>query len=263
MKILTAIVVVVLSVLPAAFAANLAYDAASNATYNAGWTNGANGGSGFGAWTLTPQPNNANAGFFVGDSTQNGTFPSGGINTGGKAFGLYGNTAAADAWRTFQGGSLSVDQSFRIDFDNGWLNSGLSTGWGLQNGSGQNLVEVWFNGGDGYYTISDFSGVHASSNTWTDGGLRLQVTLTAATNYSMSIIQGTATNTYSGYLLSQASQGIQQFHVWNGGVGSGPNFDLYINSMSVVPEPGTMALMGLTLAGMTVFFRQVRRRRNI
>jgi len=243
------------------FAANVAYDAASNSTYDSGWTSGMNGGSGFGAWTLSPQPNGS-AGFFVWDSTQNGTYPSGGINTGGESLGLYGNGATADAYRSLLGGSLSVDQSFRIDFDNGWLNSGLSVGFGLQNSSAQNLFEFWFSGGDAFYTISDFSGVHASSNGWTDGGLRLQVTLTGTTNYNLSIIQGTATNTYSGFLLSQASQGIQQFHVWNGGVGSGQNYDFYINSMAVVPEPGTMALLGIALAGMTMFFRHVRRRRG-
>jgi len=260
-QIILGLVLAVVSCSPS-FAANVASDYANDSAYDAGWTNGANGGSGFGAWTLSPQPNGA-AGFFVGDSTQNGTFPSGGINTGGESLGFYGNGAAANGYRSLSGGSLSVDQSFRIDFDNGWINTGLSVGWGLQNSSAQNLFEVWFNGGDPFYTISDFSGVHASSNGWTDGGLRLQVTLNSATNYSLSIIQGTATNTYSGSLLSQADQGIQQFHIWNGGVGGGQNYDAYINSMTVIPEPGTMALMGLALAGMTVYFRHVRRRRKI
>jgi hypothetical protein len=262
MKRLSVILVFALSGFPAAFAATVAVDAASNSVYNSGWTAGLNGGSGFGAWTLSPQPNGS-AGFFVGDSTLNGTFPSGGINTGGRAFGLYGNGAAADGWRALQGGALSVDQSFRIDFDNGWLNAGTSVGFGLQNSVSQNLFEVWFNGGDAFYTINDFSGVHATTNGWTDGGLRLQLRLNSTTNYSLSVIQGTATNTYTGFLMSQANQGIQQFHLWNGGVGSGQNYDFYVNSMSVVPEPGTMALMGLALAGMTVFYRHVRRRRNI
>jgi hypothetical protein len=262
MKTALVILVSVLSVFTTAFAANVAYDAASNSTYDSGWTAGLNGGSGFGAWTLSPQPNGS-AGFFVWDSTQNGTFPSGGINTGGESLGFYGNGAAADGWRSFQGGALAVDQSFRIDFDNGWIGGGTSVGWGLQNSSSQNLFEVWFTGGDSYYTINDFSGAHASSNGWTDGGLRLQVTLKSSTNYNLSIIQGTATNTYTGFLISQANQGIQQFHIWNGGAGSGQNFDAYINSMSVIPEPGTMALMGLALAGMTMFFRHVRGRKKI
>jgi hypothetical protein len=262
MKRVAVILAFALSVFPIAFAANVASDYANNAAYDAGWTNGANGGSGFGAWTLTPQPNGA-AGFFVWDSTQNGTYPSGGINTGGESLGFYGNGAAADGYRSLLGGSLSVDQSFRIDFDNGWITDGTSVGFGLQNSSAQNLFEFWYTGGGSSYTINDFSGAHASSNSWTDGGLRLQVRLNSATNYSLSIIQGTATNTYSGFLISQANQGIQQFHIWNGGAGSGQNYDAYINSMSVVPEPGTMALMGLALAGMTVYFRHVRRRRKI
>ena len=256
------ILALVLSAYPAAFAANLAYDAASNSTYDSGWTGGMNGGSGFGAWTLSPQPNGS-AGFFVWDSTQNGTFPSGGINTGGESLGFYGNGAAADGWRAFQGGALSVDQSFRIDFDNGWITAGTSVGWGLQNSSTQNLFEFWFTGGDGSYTINDYSGPHASSVGWTDGGLRLQVTLTGATNYSLSVIQGATTNMFSGYLMSQANHGIEQFHIWNGGAGSGQNYDAYINSMGVIPEPGTMALMGLALAGLTVYFRHLRRQRKI
>ena len=258
-KILSVFFVVVVS--SPSFAASVAFDCASNSTYDSGWTSGMNGGSGFGAWTLTPQPNGS-AGFFVWDSTQNGSFPSGGINTGGESLGFYGNGAAADGWRSFLGGSLSVDQTFRIDLDNGWIGTGTSVGWGLQNSSSQNLFEVWFTGGDSFYTYNDSAGTHASSVGWTDDGLTLRFTLTGSTNYSFSIIQGIATNTYNGYLISQGNQGIQQFHIWNGGAGGGQNYDAYINTMSVVPEPGTMALLGLALAGMTALIRRMRGRRR-
>jgi len=218
----------------------LAFDAASNSVYNAGWTNGTDGGYGFGAWTLS---SGANFGYFVGSSTENGTAPSGGIDTGGEAWGLWANSgAAAHGYRQFDGGSLSVGQQFRIDYDNGWINTGSSVGVGLQNSSGQNLFEWYFSGGDSFYTINRYGGTAFSTNGWTDGGLKLQFGLTSSTNFSLSVIQGTQTNTYTGSLLSQADQGIQQVHVWNYNAGSGANYNFYVNSMQVIPEPSAIIL---------------------
>lgn len=218
----------------------LGFDAASNSVYNAGWTNGTDGGYGFGAWTLNAA---ANAGYFVGSSTENGTPPSGGIDTTGESWGLYANSgSSAHGYRQFEGGSLAVGQQFMIDYDNGWLGGGSSVGVGLQNASGENLFEWYFSGGDSFYTINKYGGVGATTNGWTDGGLKLQFGLISSTNFSLSVIQGTQTNTYSGSLLAQADQGIQQVHVWNYNAGSGANYNGYINSMQVIPEPSAIIL---------------------
>ena len=219
----------------------LASDNASDVAYNNGWTNGADGGTGFGAWTLNAA---ANAGYFVGSSVNNGTFPSGGIDTsGGKSWGFYANSgSSAHGYRQFEGGALSVGQYFMIDYDNGWLGGGSSVGWGLQNASGENLFEWYFAGGDSFYTINKYGGIGASSNGWTDGGLKLQFGLVSTTNFSLSVIQGTQTNTYSGSLLAPADQGIQQVHVWNYNAGSGQNYDAFVNSMQVIPEPSAIIL---------------------
>jgi hypothetical protein len=117
-----------------------ATDQAGNAAYNDGWQSGDNGGTGFGAWQLSAQINGNNAGFFVGDSDNNGCFNDGfgvcppcgpGINTAGKAWGLYANTSTlAEAIRPFAGGAILAGQSFSIDMDNGCLD-GVSTSAGF------------------------------------------------------------------------------------------------------------------------------------
>ena len=265
MKQTALVLFVVFSICTCTFAATVASDNAGNYT---SWTNGANSGSGFGAWTLSLP---ANSGNYLGTSTTNAGGGSGGIDTGVQSFGLWANTGAAGhGYRPLTGGSLASDQRFRIDLDNGWIGSGgPSVGFGLQNSASNNLWEFYFAGGDGSYTINRNGGVFATGIPFTGNGLHVDFGFTGTTNFTVDITayfnagHTSFTNyTFTGSLLAQADQGVRQLHIWNANAGSGPNYDAFFNSMSVIPEPGTMALMGLALAGMTVFFRHVRRRRN-
>ncbi|NBV76357.1 MAG: hypothetical protein EBR59_10500, partial [Methylococcaceae bacterium] len=70
-----------------AFAANVATDNASTSNYPGGaWATGSNGGTGFGAWTITSTPAGGSAGSYIG-----------GTAIGDPAFGIYsgGNNAAS------------------------------------------------------------------------------------------------------------------------------------------------------------------------
>src|SRR5579859_1443586 len=90
----------------------VAQDEADNSPYTSGWSTGQNGGTGFGAWTLTQtSPGNGSVnGQFIGTSANNGdgtTNPN--IDTGGKAFGEYGNSGNnAVAYRAFGLGEMST-----------------------------------------------------------------------------------------------------------------------------------------------------------
>jgi len=115
-----------------AFAANTGFDRADNSPYEPGnsWTNGQNGGTGFGAWTLNGpgDSDSSHGGFFMGSSTVNGA-GSLGIDTSGVSWGMYANSLqVVDAIRPLTGGSLLVGQTIRLSIDNGFVVDNTSNG---------------------------------------------------------------------------------------------------------------------------------------
>jgi len=122
-----------------------AYDDASHAAYSGGFTNGANGGFGFGAWDLTNAAGSFTGGF-IGDSTQNGRTS---INvTGEVAFGLYANPnpAFVDARRTFTA-PMTMWQTFRFEMNVSW--NGGERGFLLYDGDyTSDRLKISHGGGD-------------------------------------------------------------------------------------------------------------------
>lgn len=219
-------------------AAPLAADDASDTAYDDGWGTGDNGGSGFGAWSLSNT--GGNSGHFVGASGNNAG-GSGNIDTGGRAWGAYANSGeTADGTRPFSG-PLSVGQTFSIAMDNGWIGGG-TVGFGLQNSSSQNRLEYYFVGGSPNYTIQDNSGSVDSGLGFTGDGMTVAVTLTGANSYLLTIDGGTA---ITGTLAN--SGGIDRVRVFNFDAGSGGNNDAFFNSISIVPEPSSLVLVLLGL----------------
>ncbi len=247
------------SVLSTVQASNLASDNASNSAYNDGWQTGDNGGSGFGAWTLSTTTNDANQnGLIIESSTTNGAAPSGGIDVGGVSWGLYANNGqVADAVRPFTGGIIVVGQTVSVDFDNGFIDKGGTVGIGLQNASGQNLWELYFVGGDNNYTVNDGAGPTATSLGFTADGLHVAFTLTGATTYSANItLNAGGSQTITGSLISQGDQGIAQFRTFNANGGAGSSNTSYINSLEIIPEPTSFVLAALGLAGAGLLIRR-------
>lgn len=203
-----------------------ASDNASDPVYASGNLNGANGGSGFGAWVSSPSGNTATAGWFVGSSTNNGFLPSGGIDDGGKSWGAYANSnATASAVRPFASGNLVTGQTFSVNMDNGWVEAGDSVGFDLQNSSGQTLLEisyVGFNAASSYGS-TDGTGPHSLGVPYTDGGVHVEITLTSATTYSATMTPvGGSTVSFSGTLINPAGgQGISQVRLFNANAAAG------------------------------------------
>lgn len=143
----------------------LAADAASNAAYATVWTNGANGGSGFGAWRLSAS---GAGGHFVGSSTNNAG-GSGGIDTGGRAWGLWASSGVTEAVRPLTGGGLATGQILRAAFDNGTVAAGRSVGLAFRNAASNALWEIMYSGvagGAAATNLSEnFSGFTATSGT--------------------------------------------------------------------------------------------------
>src|SRR5882724_9118001 len=110
-------------------AAAIASDNACNSPYGGtNWSNGQNGGTGFGAWSLF-QTNNGTWSFLTSTASNNGNGCSsgGGINGAcGKSWGAFaGNGAIANARRAFTGlpSALQTNQSFSFSIDNGYVNN--------------------------------------------------------------------------------------------------------------------------------------------
>lgn len=243
-------------------AANIALDAASEAAYDNGWQTGDNGGSGFGAWVLSNVSGSVDRnGHFVQTSSGNGVapFPSGNIDTSGRSLGLYANQLISmsgedigfsTARRPFTGGELSVGQTLTLRMDNGqvgfWQLGPSSVGFSL------NRFSFFFAGGGTEYRIgygdpADVFGLRGTGVGWTDDGLDLAFTRTGAHTYRFSITPFGGSTTVIEDTMPDTGGFLDSIQLYNRTAGAGPEFDVFFNSLQIVPEPSTagLALMGL------------------
>jgi parallel beta-helix repeat protein len=219
-----------------------AADTASHSAYDPPspeWTTGDNGGFGMGPWTLNPASNTPQSGFFVGSSTgNNGTGgdsnTDGDINTapGSRAWGLYANSGqTASAVRNFLA-PFTPGSVFEIYMDNGDVQSGGTVGFALRNGAGQELLEVYFVGGNAQYTVHGNAPVPSGVN-FTREGVRVVITLTTASTYQATLtrlVDG-AGNTVSGTLRNNPGP-ISQLRLFNANAGAGSDNDLFFNRIT-------------------------------
>ncbi len=243
-------------------AALVASDNAGNSTYSSVWSNGSNGGTGFGAWSLTTT--GSSAGFFIGSSTVNDNsnlLPTGDAadintpdNSSGSAWGMYANSSSlATATRDFTGGDLGVGQSFSLAFDNGNIQSGSSDTLSLLDSSGSTLFQFGFVGGLSDYFYTDYTSTAADTGIgFTYFGLDTVFTLTSLSTYSFTITPidtaisaKTITGTINGPIIG--------FQAVNDNAGSGDGSNFYINSAAISAAPSSAvplpATFGLVLAG--------------
>lgn len=235
----------------------LAEDDASN--YSGGWTNASNGGSGFGAWSFDTV---GNAGFFIGDSTQNSRES---INTGtGQAFGLFANQAdgarGAFATRSFAhnvDNELKVGETFSFDFSFSWNGGrrGIDL-WANDDGtdflanlehSGNDLLTLFPVAGDRETLVSDiFNTATTIEITWLGG---------ASDNLSIRAVGGAFDETQT-ITVASAPRSFT-FLFQDGPTDNAGNFEPYFNNLQVIPEPGTMVLLGFGLAGIAALRRRL------
>jgi hypothetical protein len=264
-----------LALASATWAANLASDDASDPAYSGGvWTNGSNGGFGFGPWQLITS--GSDSGHYIGDSTNNGdgtddgningTASDSDINTGTfrpVAWGMYAGVGlnSAQATRSFTGGALDYGQTFAINFDNGFIEFDGFIDLALLDAFSTPVLQVAFLGGGAQYFFADAGGGGLTGLDFGTEGLRLEVTMTGVTNYTATLTHFSFTNsvTWSG-TMTAAPEAFRATIADAGGVGPGQAFNLYINSMEIVPEPSTIALGAIGVAG--VALRALRRRNS-
>jgi PEP-CTERM motif-containing protein len=231
----------------------LAADSAADAAYNGGWAAGSNGGYGFGPWSFTTLGITQH---FVGTSTTNGDGDgnsSGDIDTSGRAWGLSAG-GEIHAVRPFTG-ALAVGQSVNISMDHGFIQEFRWVGVGLTSNVaswGTREVEFYIMGPHPCYQV--FSG--SSSNSplcFTDGGLNLEFELTSSSTYSLTVTRFHDTQspqTWNTTGTLRTSNPIRGLYFFSSTPGSA-----YINSLSLTPEPSSLAMLALSLVA-------VRRRRS-
>ena len=216
--------------------AGLATDTAADAAYAGGWVAGNNGGSGWGgAWTFSTV---GTAGSFAGTSVSNG-FDQGGIDTGNKAWALFGNSGGRiNALRPFNGW-LNRGQSFKVRMDNGFVGAGGKVGVRLLDAMDASAIQwdFYFAGGLANYQFRDAGslfGVADSGIPYTDAGLELQFTLTGPTNFTLQVITlaDGVRHTFSG-TLSDADP-ILGVSLYNDNAGLGPDYDAFFNQAEIL-----------------------------
>ena len=191
-----------------------AFDSAADPAYAANWNSGANGGIGFGPWTL------------------NGAEGGAGHFTALPGFGFWSHEGGhlAEALRPLDL-PLSVGQTFSVRMKNGWIwEQGGSVGIALRNASGESLWQLYFNGGDSTDTVTG----HASDIGWTDAGIDVAFTLTAPNAYSVDVHPvGSAVRTYAGTIDGQ----IAEFRAWSYNNGTEDEFnsnrDFFVDGLKI------------------------------
>ena len=235
----------------------VASDVSSNYTLYSDF-NSQNGGTGFGAWSISNNDPAANdAGDFVN------TAADGGFDiweNGAQAGGAVTDTIAAI--RPFSGALGSGQVLSFFDYLNAGSNTGnsgpgggpgpgCSLGFSLEDSAGNALFTLAAHGGGGY-TLTDATQTNVAA---TGMGYNYQsidnfsfLLNDAATGAYTLTVSGAASETYTGF-ISTATGGISQLAVFNtnGGYGSDLRFDnLSIsNTPGVAPEPASLGLLGI------------------
>ncbi|MBC8138458.1 MAG: PEP-CTERM sorting domain-containing protein [Fibrella sp.] len=254
----------------------VASDNASDVVYNDGWQTGDNGGFGFGAWALSTS--GGNAGFFTGTSNNNGDGGGTGIDTAGESFGLFANSndnPSALASRPINN-AIVVGETLTFGFDNGFVDGGLAPQFRLADSDGVARLTFQFVGGGNNYSVVDAGGTQNFGNGngandlggYTDGGLVGIFTLTGLDTYALRMMrldQPSQTATISGTLAGIGGSGITRLQAFTNARGGGGSGDYFVNSfqietLAVVPEPGTLSLL-VFAAGM-VGVAGIRRKGN-
>jgi hypothetical protein len=261
------------ALMPNIGAAQIAFDTATDSTYAGGWSAGQNAGYGFGAWSFDQTQNPDNS---FTTSGQQGISSAGSIGTAWTLFNLSSSGGLANAGRAItEAGGLQAGQTFETVIQNPSTSAGYYTyrGWDLlftsgpdNDAPGDNTSALRAQVFDYYnaslnWAITDGSGTtHPSLTgpTTAAAGARIDLTLNPATTYSLTVtpLNGATAYTQSGTYSGPISYvNFRLYNAVSGGLSDVAN-NYGISYVEIVPEPATLALVGLGFGGLVWFRRR-------
>jgi hypothetical protein len=108
----------------------------------------------------------------------------------------------------------------------------------LRDGTGRQLINFYFVGGEANYRIADLGGSRETGLPFTAGGLDVAVTLLSQNEYSLRVVplgNESATVKLTGTLQdTQDATGVQQIQVYTRNAGTGARYDMFFNDVRIL-----------------------------
>jgi hypothetical protein len=227
-KLILQLMVFALAIIGTATAQTIASDNADDAAYPTAWTNGSNGGTGFGPWAITTS---ANAGVFTGNPANDG-MGTNGIDT--IAFGMYATgTGYANARRSFSS-PMKVGDELSFYWAMNWDANGGNKGFDLLANDSVKVLNI-NNGGANSAIVLDTSALRRDTIFREYGTRPMLVTINRIdeSTYTLTITsrsQGGAT--YTGTIKS--SLAINRINLYIGAQNdNNGNRNIYFNKFRI------------------------------
>ena len=220
--------------------------------YGGGWTNGANGGTGFLGWSISSTAGTGSAGNFIGDPTSAGI-----TGMSATSFGLFANPSGSGAFVNADSqlaSALNVGDTFSFQWGINWDSGATGNkGFNLYTGApGTGEILNVNNAG------SDAITFNGANTGFAFGGQAMSwsFTLSDATTLAVSASGRDGVGSYSTNLTVASAP--LSFRFYASDMQAGNEAQPYFNSLQVVPEPSTYAL--LTLGALALGGYAARRR---
>lgn len=210
-----------------------ASDGPADPAYQFGWPDNSNGGQGFEPWQFKRA--RGWAGYALFDTNVFNVPPS-----FGGAFSLWAMGDGVTTARRAFDRELTTEDTFRLQFDNNWIETGQSVGFAMTDSAGKKRLDFFFVGGEAHYRVEDAAGNRVTDLPYTDQGLDLAVQLIGENGYRIF----TGPYVISGTLAPGGP--VAAMVATNKGSGPGTAFDFYLGAMRIEDSSGTWASDGPT-----------------
>jgi len=232
-------------------AQQIAFDQGSNYDTENPWVDSSNQGTGFGGWGLSIETGTGFAGAFIGDPDEAGIS---GMST--TTFGFFANPAGVGANVTVARGfaaPLGVGQTFSFQWGLNWDSDveGSNRGFNLLGDEGEELLNINM-GNSSTITING----NPMLTEFGSQAFTISFTHVSSGNLEVDIAAGRDGSETFNDTFTVASAP-ESFAFYFNGAAAGVERQMYVDQLEVIPEPGTMALMGLGLLGVAALRRRL------